>query len=283
MGCILQAQGMESGSTRFFEGDDQTTIDGRLAIHGTGSEDFFNGGWYDVPDRWEERKSFPLSGCLDYIKPLARSAGYRFMLTDAYAYRESILQTIEHAPEKNTIPADYCAVTFFYSRTRPSLTFALPPAVERKVVDFRQFKYSPGWNIPIYASPFENATLSKKAETLDGAEVRYLSMRATGDDLFGPPSISFVFDIPSAGKYKMEMEAVTGPDQGQIQMFRNERPAGEAVDLFSRRRQKSKLLLLGELPLQAGKNHLFFRLIGKNPQSASLGFTPISFLFSRVD
>jgi hypothetical protein len=151
------------------------------------------------------------------------------------------------------------------------------------VVDFQQFKYSPGWNIPIYATPFENATLSKRSETLDGAEVRYLSMQATGEDLFGPASISFAFDIPSAGTYKVEMEAVTGPDQGQIQMFRNERPAGEAVDLFSSRRQKSKLLLIGELPLQAGKNHLFFRLTGKNPQSVGLGFTPVSFLFSRVD
>jgi hypothetical protein len=55
----LQSQGFESGKTLFFEGDDQTIIDGKLVIHGTGSEDFFNGGWYDVPDRWEKRISFP--------------------------------------------------------------------------------------------------------------------------------------------------------------------------------------------------------------------------------
>ncbi|MCK7476726.1 MAG: hypothetical protein M0C28_03600 [Candidatus Moduliflexus flocculans] len=30
--------------------------------------------------------SLPLSGCLDYKKPLARTGGYRFFLTDAYAY-----------------------------------------------------------------------------------------------------------------------------------------------------------------------------------------------------
>ncbi len=52
---FLQAQGTEPGGVpTFFEGDDQATIDGVLAAHGTGSEDFFNGGWYDVPGRWED-------------------------------------------------------------------------------------------------------------------------------------------------------------------------------------------------------------------------------------
>jgi hypothetical protein len=43
VGFIQQSQGFESGGTYFFEGDDQTKIDGELVIHGTGSEDFYNG------------------------------------------------------------------------------------------------------------------------------------------------------------------------------------------------------------------------------------------------
>jgi len=78
VGSILQAQGIEPGNTFFFEGDEQVTIDGELSIHGTGSEDSFNGGWYDVPGRWDGRFSLPLSGCLDYKKPLGRTGGYRF-------------------------------------------------------------------------------------------------------------------------------------------------------------------------------------------------------------
>ncbi len=283
VGCILQAQGMESGSTRFFEGDDQTTIDGKLAIHGTGSEDFFNGGWYDVPDRWEERKSFPLSGCLDYLKPLGRSAGYRFMLTDAYAYRESILHAMEHAPENNSLPTDYCAVSFFYSKERPDLSFALPPLAERRVVDFRQFKFLPGWSVPIHAFSFQNVTLTKKVEKIKGEEIRFLSMRAEGEDVFGQPFISFAFNIPASGKYAVQMEAVLGPDQGRVQLFRNESPAGEDADLFSPQRQKSQLIPLGALTLQAGSNHLFFKMMGKNPQATGQGFEPISFNFVRMD
>ncbi len=109
VGVVLQAQGIESGKTLFFEGDDQTTIDGELTVHGTGSEDFFNGGWYDVPDRWEKRVSFPLSGCLGYAKHLGRTGAYRWFLGDAYAFRTGIRQTIEHAGEKNSISTDYAA------------------------------------------------------------------------------------------------------------------------------------------------------------------------------
>jgi len=283
VGCILQAQGMESGSTRFFEGDDQTTIDGKLAIHGTGSEDFFNGGWYDVPDRWEERKSFPLSGCLDYLKPLGRSAGYRFMLADAYAYRESILHAMEHAPENNSLPTDYCAVTYFYSQNRPDLNFELPLLAERKVVDFREFKFSPGWSVPIYAFSLQNTTLTKKTEMIAGQEIRSLSVKATGEDLFGQPFIAFDFNIPAAGRYAVGMEAFLGQDQGRVQLFRNERPVGEAVDLFSVKHEKSPMLPLGVLPLQFGSNHLFFKIIGQNAKATGLGFEPISIHFERMD
>ena len=119
VGCFLQAQGMVSGETPFFEGDDETTLDGETTIRGTGSEDFFNGGWYDVPDRWEKTLSFPLSGCLDYQKPLGRSGGYRLMLGDAYAFRKSIRQTIEHAPTGNDIETDYVGVTYLYLADSP--------------------------------------------------------------------------------------------------------------------------------------------------------------------
>src|SRR5207248_2474668 len=105
--------------TLFFEGDDETIADGETVIHGTGSEDFFNGGWYDVPDCWEKQISFPLSGCLGYAKHLSRTGAYRFFLGDAYSYHQNFRQTIEHAGEKNSIPTDYCSVSYFYSERRP--------------------------------------------------------------------------------------------------------------------------------------------------------------------
>ncbi|HEY5552865.1 MAG TPA: glycoside hydrolase family 172 protein, partial [Opitutaceae bacterium] len=110
VGVTFQSEGEKNGLTGFFEGDDHAFIDGKLAVNGTGSEDFFNGGWYDVPGQWETRTSHPLNGCLDYLRAIGRSGGYRLFLGDAYAFRQSLVVDIEHAPEKNTLVTDYAGV-----------------------------------------------------------------------------------------------------------------------------------------------------------------------------
>jgi len=53
VGTIHSAQGLRPGMTLFFEGDDSTSVDGRMRMHGTGSEDYYNGGWYALLDRWD--------------------------------------------------------------------------------------------------------------------------------------------------------------------------------------------------------------------------------------
>ncbi|RYD74311.1 MAG: DUF2961 domain-containing protein, partial [Sphingobacteriales bacterium] len=80
VGTILQAQGLDPGMTLFFEGDDYTAIDGKMTMHGTGSEDYFNGGWYALLDRWDRKMSLPLHGSLDYSLPFSRTGGYRLFL-----------------------------------------------------------------------------------------------------------------------------------------------------------------------------------------------------------
>jgi hypothetical protein len=113
-GTILQAQGVRTGMTYFFEGDDSTATDGFPRIHGTGSEDYFNGGWYAFPDRWDGRHSLPIHGCLDYSLPFCRTGGYRFYLSDKIPFEKNIFQCIEHGPDAKGIPADYTSVSFYY-------------------------------------------------------------------------------------------------------------------------------------------------------------------------
>lgn len=201
-GVILQAQGLETGSTIFFEGDDRAEIDGEPAIFGTGSEDSFNGGWYDVPGRWEKRTSLPLSGCLDYKKPLARTGGYRFMVTDSYAYTKSIDYTIEHGPEGNAVPTDYTSVVFFYSEEPPPPGDPLPPAEAQKISGLDRIVFVPGWNVPIHTASLRNASWTKRTEAVGEGRVRFFSMTTSGDDVFGAHHISFICDLPSAGKVR---------------------------------------------------------------------------------
>lgn len=282
VGVILQAQGLETGSTGFFEGDDRATIDGEPAIFGTGSEDSFNGGWYDVPGRWERRTSLPLSGCLDYKKPLARTGGYRFFLTDSYAYSKSIDYTIEHGPEGNAVPTDYTSVVFFYSQDPPPADAPLPPVAERRVTGLDRIVFVPGWNVPIHTTSLQNAVWTKLSSTVGKSRVRRFSMKTSGEDAFGPHHVSFICDLPEAGKYRVSVKAVLGPDQGILRLFERDRPAGEVVNLYAAERTLSDPLPLGIFEMQKGDNIVYLHLVGADPRSKGLGFDLAELIFERL-
>ena len=279
-----QAQGPESGNTFFFEGDDQVTLDGELTHHGTGSEDSYNGGWYDVPGRWDTRYSFPLSGCLDYKKHLGRTGAYRSFLTDAYSFRQSVKFTIEHGPEGNAIPTDYASVAYLYLRDRPDNWETLPALADRAVKDFDRFVYTPGWSVPVHAFSFANATLAKRTERLapKNEEVRYLSVRAEKEDIFGAHALALDCEVPVAGKYRVRVEAMRGPDQGRLQLFQNERAMGPELDLYAEKRGKGAAVEIGTLELAEGINPIFLKLVGQNPASKGLGMDLITLQLERL-
>ncbi len=282
-GFVLQSQGFESGKTLFFEGDDQTTLDGRLAVQGTGSEDFLNGGWYDVPDRWEKRLSFPLSGCLGYQKHLGRTGGYRLLLGDAYSFRASALQTIEHSGAGNDILTDYVGVTFLYADRPPAAPLTPLPAAERRVTDLREVIFPAWWQIPIRAFPFQDTTLTRQAVKIGAEEVRFLSMRGGPADWVGVPYLFLTCHVPAAGRYQVAIEAVRGPEQGCVQLFENEVPAGEAVDLYAETPAKSGRVTLGELSLAEGDNPVMLKLVRKNHQARAVGLDLIAVICTRVE
>ncbi len=116
VGTILITQGLEEGHTVYFEGDDVATIDGEVKIIGTGSEDYFNGGYYAILDKWDSGVSLPIHGSLLYSQMTSRTGGYRFYLTDKLNFNDSFLLTIEHQPEeKKNYQTDYTSIGFFYS------------------------------------------------------------------------------------------------------------------------------------------------------------------------
>lgn len=115
VGTILQAQGLKAGMTYFFEGDDSTSIDGSFRLHGTGSEDYFNGGWYAMMDRWDGKMSLPIHGSLDYSLPFCRTGGYRLYLSDKLSFEKGFFHSIEHGPVGNDFPVDYTSLGLYYS------------------------------------------------------------------------------------------------------------------------------------------------------------------------
>ena len=133
IGTILQSQGKTyTEFTEFFEGDDSTVIDGINSIHGTGSEDYFNGGWYAQPGGWVERLGTPLHGCLDYSLPFSRTGGYRLFITDKMPFSQAIYHSIEHGPVNNNRKVDYISIAMYYSN-KPVQKSGIPTNATSKV------------------------------------------------------------------------------------------------------------------------------------------------------
>jgi hypothetical protein len=109
-GMNLFMRGTGFGSS-FLEGDERVRIDGRSATtyHGTGTEDYFNGGWYFGGTGWQ-----PLWGCTRLELLRGRCDAYRLHFADAVPFQESIRVDIEHG-NRNRVPARYGCVAFYYA------------------------------------------------------------------------------------------------------------------------------------------------------------------------
>jgi len=102
----------------WLEGDERFTVDGRLVIHGTGSEDYFNCGWYALRGRLNGPGAQPLHGFPAYgtVGDRPYAAAFRWHLSDPVPWQSSIRAEIEHGAD-NRFKADYRSVAFFYEPT----------------------------------------------------------------------------------------------------------------------------------------------------------------------
>lgn len=100
----------------YLEGDERVHVDGGKTpqLHGTGTEDFYEGGWYF------NRGTFtnPLNGATAYESlrlecPLSCDSTYRLMVADAVPFAGSLRFSTEHGSGNNLI-ARYSTVAFSY-------------------------------------------------------------------------------------------------------------------------------------------------------------------------
>lgn len=150
IGTLLQAQGLNAGMTIFFEGDDSTSIDGSIRLHGTGSEDYFNGGWYAMMDRWDDKMSLPLHGSLGYSLPFCRTGGYRLYLSDKLSFSKSFWHSIEHGPVGNRVPADYTSLGLYYCDLPPEKITVPTNEITKVFIPDTMYIYPQLMNLTLY-------------------------------------------------------------------------------------------------------------------------------------
>jgi hypothetical protein len=109
----------------FLEGAERVYTDGSASPqwYGTGTEDFYEGGWYFKSGT---HFSDPLTGQPDQRTATGGCAGYcvavyRLMLADAIGYHSAIRFGIEHG-KRNMVQPDYSSTAFLYTQPNETIT-----------------------------------------------------------------------------------------------------------------------------------------------------------------
>ncbi|HZP81998.1 MAG TPA: DUF2961 domain-containing protein [Chthonomonadaceae bacterium] len=99
----------------FLEGDEQIYVDGEAfpSIHGTGTEDFYTGGWYFD----EGPFSLAYHGCTIKDDSISRVSAYRYQIQDCVPFQRGIKVDIEHGGKNDYPGADYACVAYWYQDT----------------------------------------------------------------------------------------------------------------------------------------------------------------------
>jgi len=121
VGLYAELGSVATTARQYLEGDERIYVDGlrHPSLYGTGTEDLFNGGFYFDQGPF----SLPLHGLLEQSVTPANehvSVAYRFLLTDAVPYGQSIRAGIEGGPESN-LAIRARTVAYYYLDPRPPL------------------------------------------------------------------------------------------------------------------------------------------------------------------
>lgn len=267
VGTLLQAQGLNPGMTLFFEGDDICTIDGELRLHGTGSEDYFNGGWYALPDRWDQAFSLPVHGALAYSIPLAHTGGYRFYISDKLSFENTFSLTIEHGPENNSIPVDYTSVAFYYCDT-PPVENNLPPEELLSAI-------KPPYTMEYWIELLPVKALSYGATLLRGNQVDIKSKESysilkleAGKNGY----VKFELEVPEGEgvEYKLYMSYFKGPDCSPFTVSQRQIPISQTIDAYASEYKLIDKDFIGSIFINEGTNTLTIKL-NDNPKGVEKG------------
>lgn len=243
IGITHIAQALQPGMTLFFEGDDVTTVDGKMRAHGTGSEDYYNGGWYALLDRWDRGVSLPIHGSLDYSLPMARTGAYRLFLTDKVVFNESLNVTIEHGPEGNKFPVDYTSVAFYYG-SKPSNSSLIPTEELRTV-------YYPSTHT--FFPQLMNFSLGGGIK-LENKHGRIIA------DVENESIVRIMLDEVPKGTYKIKLTYFKTPDSGSFEVWNRQKQIKSIEDCYNEKEIRIENADLGIFTLTRHTNSISIKV-----------------------
>jgi hypothetical protein len=261
----------------FGEGDDIITVDGTLSFVGTGTEDYFSDAWgFRVHDE-------PFFGAPAYE---GREIGdglsiYRFHITDPIPFRKSFKFEIEHWPWisewPNTGRGYYSSLGFWYQKGLHKPW----PKLEKLISDEPWDPAKGRWHVEGALEAEDLGILSFESELGNSArpESQHLMPNQSGDHMLffdsgGKGRFTATVPVEKGGKYTIKIHYLRAPDYGNVQLYVNDKPAGEPVDLyrafvemFPRNVWPPKEFVFSGVELKEGMNKFTFSIESKNTES----------------
>jgi hypothetical protein len=189
------------------------------SVYGTGTEDYFNSGWYYSTGVYAS----PYNGLLIKDEENGKIATYRYNVGDAIPFRKSIRFTIEHG-HANTEIADYSSVAYWYQKEPHKKFEDMLPASLR---------------IPLRVVIPPNMIAGKDLTVnLNGAESEKRNMDSCGAEWYGYGELKisgagaekpFSVNIPAGIEkaYNIDLYLTKGPGYGSFEFYGAGKKLGE--------------------------------------------------------
>jgi Protein of unknown function (DUF2961) len=201
----------------FLEGAERVYTDGAASPqwYGTGTEDFYEGGWYfkngtrfSDPLTGQPDQRTAAGGCADYCVAL-----YRVMLADAVDYHSALRFGIEHG-KRDLVQADYSSTAFVYTQpgatSTPSDEVNTTDPVDRLLHEYTDGDGADQLLVGQYEGTEDNKPVIGSIRSthdpisfyvLVGADNHGVALRRTSDQAVGYQSVDVAVDGVPAGNW----------------------------------------------------------------------------------
>lgn len=265
----------------YLEGDEKIYVDGeaRPSIYGTGTEDYFNCGWYYN----KGIVSKPFHGLTVKRDPQSRTSQYRMHVPDCIPFTKSLKVQIEHGEANDRPNTSYAIVAYWYQdSTSHEVLWQLPAAKNLRM---------PGWvvtnpGIGTFRPEQKWTIFTDLVPTLEvdggmqvgGGTVAVVPYNQLDENYQGPPRLLASNDKPGAfvrwqayavrdDLYTLDLISPRGTQFGIARLFVDGEATEYTIDFYSHRTHQA--FITGTTPffMKAGMRWLELRVTDKNEKS----------------
>ena len=263
--CGVTLHVYDGGDRWWGEGDEKFFVDGEKfpSTFGTGTEDYFGYAWGNTSEFARPYHSQSL--CTGWQGHIALN---RWHIPDNVPFQESFEGTIEkYFP--NSRPTLYACTACWYLAPGGDDPYR-PQPVDRRV------GYCPEMTPYEEEGALEGEDMKVLEYTGGSIQRQDLSTFGTGwsnqSQLLwkaGRLFYKLVLAVPveKTGTYRLRAQFTKAPDYGIVQLYLDDKPLGDTIDLYSPKVEPSGHVDLGSHHLQEGLHRLKVRTYGANPRA----------------